>query len=233
MVVIPAADTNLAAEPSSPAQIRALIIDRQPLFLAALARLLKGPPLYATVLTEHRSDVGVETARSFPIDVVFCELHAEPLSAIDVARTLAQDGSRLPVIVLGDEADGGQLVAALATDAAGLFTKNANLDEFIVGVRAVVAGHRAVASGLVGRLLERLNEPVRDDRGRLAHHLSPTELEILAMVGEAKSITAIAASRGISHKTVRNHLARIYRKLELHGRTEAVLWATRMGLSRT
>ena len=233
MVVIPAADTNLAEERAAPTQMRALIIDRQPLFLAALAGLLKAPPLCASVMTEHRSDVGIEMARSLPIDVVFCELRAEPLSGIDVVQALAQDGSRLPVILLGDDADGGQLAAALATNAAGLFTKNANLDEFLVGVRAVVAGHRAVASGLVQRLLERLSDPVHDDRGRVAHQLSPTELEILAMVGEAKSITAIAASRGISHKTVRNHLAKIYRKLELHGRTEAVLWATRMGLSRT
>ena len=231
MVVIPAADTNLAEELAAPAPIRALIIDRQPLFLAALAGLLKAPPLCATVLTQDRSDVGLEMARSLPIDVVFCELRAEPVSGIEVVRAL--EGSRLPVILLGDDADGVQLVGALATGAAGLFTKNANLDEFLVGVRAVVAGHRAVASGLVQRLLERLGEPVRDDHGRHAHHLSPTELEILAMVGEAKSITAIAASRGISHKTVRNHLAKIYRKLELHGRTEAVLWAARMGLSRS
>ncbi|HEX2681166.1 MAG TPA: LuxR C-terminal-related transcriptional regulator, partial [Candidatus Dormibacteraeota bacterium] len=58
-----------------------------------------------------------------------------------------------------------------------------------------------------------------------------TELEILAMIGQARSIPAIAASRGISNKTVRNHLAKIYRKLELHGRTEAVLWAARMGIT--
>jgi DNA-binding CsgD family transcriptional regulator len=51
------------------------------------------------------------------------------------------------------------------------------------------------------------------------------------MIGQAQSIPSIAASRGISHKTVRNHLAKIYRKLDLHGRTEAMLWAARMGLT--
>jgi DNA-binding NarL/FixJ family response regulator len=51
------------------------------------------------------------------------------------------------------------------------------------------------------------------------------------MIGEAKSIPAIAASRGISHKTVRNHLANIYRKLDLRSRTEAMLCAARMGLT--
>ena len=77
-------------------------------------------------------------------------------------------------------------------------------------------------------LLERLPQQ------RIAQHqrnkLSPTELEILTMIGKAQSVPTIAASRGISNKTVRNHLAKIYQKLELHGRTEAVLWAARMGL---
>jgi DNA-binding NarL/FixJ family response regulator len=53
------------------------------------------------------------------------------------------------------------------------------------------------------------------------------------MIGRAQSVTSIATSRGISSKTVRNHLAKIYRKLELHGRTEAMLWAARQGLTRS
>ena len=67
--------------------------------------------------------------------------------------------------------------------------------------------------------------------GRTAGKLSTTEIEILTMIGRAQSVQSIATSRGISSKTVRNHLARIYRKLELHGRTEAMLWAARTGLT--
>jgi DNA-binding NarL/FixJ family response regulator len=51
------------------------------------------------------------------------------------------------------------------------------------------------------------------------------------MIGQAKSVQVIAAARGISHKTVRNHLANIYRKLQLRSRTEAMLCAARMGLT--
>jgi DNA-binding NarL/FixJ family response regulator len=61
--------------------------------------------------------------------------------------------------------------------------------------------------------------------------LSRTETEILAMVGAAKSVQSIATARGISQKTVRNHLANIYKKLELRSRTEAMLCAARMGLT--
>ena len=101
----------------------------------------------------------------------------------------------------------------------------------VVGVRAVVSGHRAIGSGLLVRLLERPTGLRAPESETFAGRLSPTELAILGMIGQAQSIPAIAANRGISHKTVRNHLAKIYRKLDLHGRTEAMLWAARMGLT--
>jgi DNA-binding NarL/FixJ family response regulator len=219
--------TQLQASPA----INALVIDRQPLFQAALANLLEAPPLCARVLSATRSDAGLEIVRAGSVELVFCELHAEPVSGVDLVETLAREGHAVPVILLGDEGDEPQLAAALATNVAGVFTKSAALEEFLVGVGAVVSGHRAIGSTLMGRLVERLAPPLAHESKRGGNRLSPTELEILTMVGQAHSIPAIAASRGISHKTVRNHLAKIYRKLELHGRTEAMLWAARMGLT--
>lgn len=209
-----------------------LVIDRQPLFLAALGSLLGAPPLCAHVLTTLRSDLALDIVRSESVDLIFCELNADPIPGVDLVRALAEEGPNVPVILLGDEGDQPQLAAALTTNVAGLFTKSAALDEFLVGVQTVLSGHRAIGSGLMGRLLERLGPPVSSESRRLASQLSPAELEILTMIGRAQSIPAIAASRGISHKTVRNHLAKIYRKLELHGRTEAMLWAARSGLTR-
>jgi len=166
--------------------------------------------------------------RAGGVDLVFCELRAEPLAGVEFVRTLAADGATPPVILLGDQDDGSELAGALATSAAGLFTKDAGLQEFLGGVQAVLSGHRAIGAGLMDLLLDRLNQPRTVPPPK--SQLSPTELEILSMIGRAQSVPSIASSRGISNKTVRNHLARIYRKLELHGRTEAVLWAARMGL---
>jgi DNA-binding NarL/FixJ family response regulator len=212
--------------------VRALIIDRQPLFLAALANLLEAEPLSAGVATASRSDVGLELTLAGNVDVVFCELRAEPLSGVDLVHALEEHGCRVPVVLLGDEGDEAQLTTALTTSVAGVFTKSSAVEEFLVGVRAVVSGHRAIGSGLLGRLLDRSNFVPAESR-QAADRLSRTELAILAQIAQAQSIPAIAASRGISHKTVRNHLAKIYRKLDLHGRTEAVLWAARMGLTES
>jgi DNA-binding NarL/FixJ family response regulator len=207
-----------------------LLIDGQPLFLAALGSLLTAPPVHARVQVAHDSDAGLEIALHGDVNLVFCEVRSEPIPAVEVAEKLAQLTPRVPVILLGEPEDERLLAAALQTSVAGLFTKNAPLEEFLVGVQTVLSGHRAVGSNLMGLVLARLSDTGSPAR-RQANHLSPTELDILTMIGEAKSIPVIAAARGISHKTVRNHLANIYRKLELRSRTEAMLMAARMGLT--
>lgn len=207
-----------------------LVVDRQPLFVAALASLLGAPPVSARIQVAYNSEVGLQIALLGGVQLVFCEVRAEPIAAVDLAQRLADLTPRVPVILLGDIEDEQLMTAALHTSVAGLFTKDAKLDEFLVGVRAVLSGHRAVGANLMSHVLARLAGHVPLAR-RPASQLSPTELDILTMIGEAKSIPVIAASRGISHKTVRNHLANIYRKLELRSRTEAMLCAARMGLT--
>jgi DNA-binding NarL/FixJ family response regulator len=237
VVVVPGhkPDSAVAPEPSQVADSAAegplvLIIDRQPLFLAALGTLLTAAPVSARLRYARESDDGLAIVEQGGVSLVFCELRAGPISALSLAERLAERTPKVPVIVLGDSEDEHLLSVAVQDGVAGVFTKDAALDEFLVGVSAVLAGHRAVGAKLMTRLLGRLAEQPTTLH-RTQKQLSATELDILRMVGQAQSIQAIALSRGISHKTVRNHLANIYRKLDLRSRTEAMLFAARMGLT--
>jgi DNA-binding NarL/FixJ family response regulator len=123
------------------------------------------------------------------------------------------------------------LLRALACGAAGFFTKDAAPNEFLDGVQAVCAGHYAVGSKLAAAALAafaggQAGADPSSDAG-----LSPAEQRILNLVGQAQSTRSIAEARGISEKTVRNHLANIYRKLDVKNRSEAILWSARMGLA--
>lgn len=231
MVVIPAPVARDGVESSGNGAIQTLIIDRQPLFLAALGSLLSAPTVGFQVLRALRSDVGLDAIRNGHVDLVCCEVNSEPIPGVELARILAEENSPTPVILLAEMDDEPHIAPALAAGVAGLFTKSADASEFVAGVRAILNGHRAIGSSVIQHILmSHASGNLRESR-RFGSQLSPTELEILSMIGQAQSIPAIAASRGISHKTVRNHLAKIYRKLELHGRTEAMLWAARMGLT--
>jgi DNA-binding NarL/FixJ family response regulator len=231
MVVVPGS----RAEPAAPARLGpsarpvVLVIDRQPLFRAALSRLLSAPPIMAHVKVVNDSKSGLEVAKLGGIHLTFCDVGIWPITAIDLAKELSALEPAVPLILLGDREDEEGMAIALQGRVAGLFTKDTPLDEFLSGVRAVLAGHRVVGANLMGHMLDRLATKTEETR-RSGGSLSPTELAILADVGQARSVSYIAASRGISPKTVRNHLVSIYRKLNLRSRTEAMLCAARMGL---
>jgi DNA-binding NarL/FixJ family response regulator len=215
----------------APARPRVLVVDGQPLFVEALAGLLARPPLSAIARTAGASDVALEILATQGADLVLCDLKVQPVPFRSFLTSLNDLPGRPPVILLADVEDEGSLVAAIDTDAAALFTKDSEPEQFLEGIRAVLAGHRALGDNVMRHLIGRLNgSEANGARAGLAQ-LSRTELDILAMVGAASSVQAIALARGISQKTVRNHLANIYRKLELRSRTEAMLCAARMGLT--
>ena len=210
---------------------RVIVVDGQPLFVEALAGLLARPPLSAVTGTASSSDAALALVAGTPADLVLCDLRVQPGPFRSFLAALRDLAPTPPVILLADGDDEDALVDEIDTDVAGLFTKDTEPAQFLDGVRAVLAGHRAIGSNVLRRLITRLNgSEAAAPRPGIAQ-LSPTEIDILAMVGAASSVEQIAQARGISQKTVRNHLANIYRKLELRSRTEAMLCAARMGLT--
>jgi DNA-binding NarL/FixJ family response regulator len=208
-----------------------MVVDGQSLFLEALAGLLARPPLGAAPRTASRSDQALDLLAAEPADLVLCDLRVQPLTFRAFLAAVRELPDAPAVIVLADVEDELALVAEMDTDVSGLFTKDCEPEQFLEGVRAVLAGHRAVGASVMRRVLARLNGTEATPQRPGLDQLSPTELDILAMVGGASSVEQIALTRGISQKTVRNHLANIYRKLDLRSRTEAMLCAARMGLT--
>ena len=210
---------------------RVVVVDGQTLFREALASLLARPPLFAVARTAVRSDEALELIADGGVELVLCDLRVQPVPFRAFLAALRDLPERPAVILLADGEDEQGLVAEIDSDVAGLFTKDSDPEQFLEGVRAVLAGHRAMGANVMRCLVARLNGAVAAAPRPGIDQLSPTELDILAMVGAASSVEQIAEARGISQKTVRNHLANIYRKLELRSRTEAMLCAARMGLT--
>lgn len=212
-----------------PASPRILVVDEQPLFGAAISRVLCAPPLNARV-TAYQKVPGLAELDPESVDLVLCALRPDPTASCQLARMLGDLPRAVPVVLLGEVEDEDLLVQSLPCGPAGMFTKDVALEEFLNGISAVLDGHQVMGLNLMRRLVRdlarRVSTPVHGDLAPL----SPTELGILSMVGEARPIAEIAAARGISTKTVRNHLASIYRKLKLNSRVEAMLLATRLGL---
>ena len=227
MVVVPRTNDRFSASRDC---LSVVLVDRRPLFLAALAAVIQDvcSPSSIEVFTE--SDGALELASKHSVDLLFCEVQAVPLAGAEVAAQLCRLGSKTRVILLGAEEDQDLIISSLGCGAAGFFSKAASPEEFVQGLDAVLAGHFVITRDLAPITLARLGRTRSAQLKQPLGQLSETERSILLMLAQAQSTRAIAASRGISPKTVRNHLASIYRKLAVRNRSEAIVWSARVGL---
>ncbi len=154
-------------------------------------------------------------------DVVLMDISLPDLDGIAVARRLATDCPRTLVIVLSMFADRATMRDARAAGVAGYLTKDCGIEEILEAIDGAAsgAGWRAVG-GPSG-------EPRPPDP---TYSLSRREVEVLQLVAEGKSTSAVGRELFISAKTVKNHLASIYDKLDARDRTQAVLQGLRLGL---
>jgi len=211
-------------------ELRVMLVDRHPLFLAALAELIRAGFPRAVIDITTDSEDALFVARARPIELLFCEARARPLSGADLAARVRAEGLPTKVVVLGDAEDQQLLVSGLGCGATGFFTKDAAPEVFHEGVKAVLAGHFVLGRELLPATLQRLAMKAQADTTGQIGKLSQAERRILGMIGQAQSTRSIAASRGITEKTVRNHLASIYRKLRIRNRSEAIVWSARAEL---
>ncbi|MBO0701798.1 MAG: response regulator transcription factor [Candidatus Dormibacteraeota bacterium] len=209
---------------------RVLLIDRQPLFVEALGSLLATPPLRAATAIATRSDDAVARAVSGSVDLVVCDVEAEPLDGPALVHALASQTPRVPVILLGELDQISSALPLLLEGASGLLTKDVATADLMAGVEAALAGHQVLGANLLPFAFapRAVAAPPAASAG---DRLSPAEREVLALIGRGRSVVEIAGIRRTSQKTVRNHMASIYRKLGLNNRVEAMLFAARIGLS--
>jgi DNA-binding NarL/FixJ family response regulator len=97
-------------------------------------------------------------------------------------------------------------------------------EELVRGVRAVVQGGAALEAGVAARLLERLAESEPDS------DLSAREIEVLRLLVAGASNKGIARQLCLSENTVKSHVSRIFTKLGVQSRAEAVAAALQRGL---
>jgi DNA-binding NarL/FixJ family response regulator len=211
-------------------ELRFMLVDRRPLFLAALGELIRAVCPRALIDVTTDSEHALSVALEHPIDLLLCEARATPLTGADLAARIRGEGLSTNIVLIGDPEDQQLLVSRLGCGADGFFTKDAAPEVFLDGVKAVLAGHFVLGPELLPAALQRLTGWGQADTPGELGQLSQAERGILSMVGQAQSTRAIAASRGISEKTVRNHLASIYRKLRIRNRSQAIVWSARAEL---
>jgi len=127
------------------------------------------------------------------------------------------------VVMLTMHIDRDIVDRAFKAGAVGYLTKDSSMSEVVDAIRLAADGDRPMSPALAQAMLDEAQRPPEGI-------ISAREEEVLQLVADGLGTAEIAERLFISQKTVKNHLASIYEKLDARDRTQAVLMAVRMGI---
>jgi DNA-binding NarL/FixJ family response regulator len=164
-------------------------------------------------------------------DVVLMDIRMPNLDGIEATRRIAAaDGAPRVLILTTFDLD-DYVYEALRAGASGFLLKDARAEELRHAVRTVAFGDALLSPTITRRLIENYTRrpPPQAHPAALAQ-LTPRELEVLRLVARGLSNTDIAHTLVVGDATVKTHVARIFSKLDLHDRAQAVVLAYESGL---
>ncbi|MEV6972773.1 response regulator transcription factor [Kitasatospora sp. NPDC093806] len=208
--------------------LRILLVDDHELFRAGLRQLLDRIDSL-TVVGEASSGADVLSAveRLAP-DVVLMDIGMPGTDGIEATRTLLARHPRVAVVMLTADDQDDSIVAAVRAGARGYLVKGAGLDDVRRAITAVSQGGALFGPEAAVQLLAQVRRPAPEREP--FPDLTPRELAVLTMLADGRNNASIANEFGLSMKTVRNYLSRIFGKLQVTDRAEAAVRARRAGL---
>lgn len=182
-------------------------------------------------------DEAVRLAKDLAPDVVLLDISLPSLSGIDACRQIGEALPRTKVVILTMHADAESFTSAMQAGASGYLVKANSLSELATALRLAAAGETVIAPQMKAVMLGEANRQAQaasaralGNGGASTRVITKREEEVLQLIADGCSTPEVAAQLYISQKTVKNHLASIYQKLDARDRTQAVLRAVRMGL---
>lgn len=201
-----------------------ILADDHKLIRDALRRQLEAEG--CTVVAEAQDgEEAVRLAETHRPEVVVMDVSMPVLDGIQATKMVHDRAPGIRILVLTMH---GELNRdAIAAGASGFLTKDSPMTEIVEAVKQVAGGETLMSPAIAGRALAELRTPAPT---RPDSPLTGREEEVLQLVADGRATTEIAADLFISAKTVKNHLASIYEKLDARDRTQAVLSGLRIGI---
>jgi RNA polymerase sigma factor (sigma-70 family) len=212
--------------------VKVLIVDDHPVFRDGLRQCLavrKSVRLLAAVGGGEEMWRAIRT-HGRP-DIVLMDVEMPGESGIQLTRELHERYPDVRVLMLTAFSDSERVFSALKAGAVGYLLKNVSPEELRTTVERAAAGEPMLSGEIAGRVLREFERERQQERDReqLAT-LTPREEEILKLLATGESNREIGQRLFISEQTVKNHVAGIFRKLQVNDRTKAAVLAVKFGL---
>jgi DNA-binding NarL/FixJ family response regulator/signal transduction histidine kinase len=210
-----------AADARGVAPVRVALIDDHALIREGVRRALEQSSGFEVVGEASNGLDGLRLIDEVRPDIVLLDVRMPVMDGLEVVRRLAGREDAPKVVVLTMAVHDEVVYEMIRAGARGYLLKDSHPDELLQALRTVQDGGSLIAPVAASRLAERL---------AVAAPLTAREREVLALVEHGLRNKEIAARLGVSEKTVQFHIANVFQKLGVQGRTEAVHVARQRGL---
>ncbi|WP_280268645.1 response regulator transcription factor [Nocardia wallacei] len=213
--------------------ITVLIADDQAMVRQGFGALLAAQSDISVIGDAENGKVAVEEAKRLRPDVVLMDVRMPEMNGLDAARAILAAHLDPPVRVLMlttfDIDD--YVYEALSLGASGFLLKDAPADELVRAVRVVSEGQALLAPTVTRRLIADVTRRrARPKPAPALGALTPREREVLELIAKGMSNTEIAEALFVAEQTVKTHVSKVFSKLELRDRAQAVVLAYESGL---
>ncbi|MBX3144666.1 MAG: response regulator transcription factor [Trueperaceae bacterium] len=212
---------------------RLLLCDDHAMFRQGLKSILETEPGFRVIGEAATGREAVRHALETQPDVILMDIQMPELDGVAATKAILSEWTDARVIILTMYRQDKYVFEAIKVGARGYMLKDADADDLISSIRAVAAGETLLDAEMAATILDEFHKLGQLDESE-DHRLSGLtgrEEDILRHLARGSSNQAIAASLGVSEKTVRNRLSEIFSKLRLNNRTQAALYALREGIA--
>jgi DNA-binding NarL/FixJ family response regulator len=211
--------------------IRVLIVDDQALVRGGFGMILGAQPDMDVVgLAEDGARAVALTAELAP-DVVLMDVRMPVMDGLEATRRiLADPAARTKVVMLTTFDLDEYVYAALVAGASGFLLKETRPEVLADAVRTVAGGEALLAPAVLRRLVDQHAGTVTSTDPERLSVLTEREIDVLRLIGRGASNVEISGALWVAESTVKTHVTRIFGKLALRDRAQAVVLAYETGL---
>lgn len=211
---------------------RVLLADDHTIVREGLRVLINALPGVEVVAETADGRATVDVARQLCPDVVVMDLAMPVLNGVDATRQIVASCPGVRVIALSMHSSRKFVLESLRAGASGYVPKESAFEELARAIEAVAAGQTYLSPRIAGLVVEDRIAPAGSTPPSAFAVLTPREREVLQLLAEGHTTKGIAASLGLSAKTVESHRRQIMHKLDLHSVAEITKYAVREGLTQ-
>jgi DNA-binding NarL/FixJ family response regulator len=196
------------------------IIDDEKELRESIATFINGSPGFRCVSAYGSADTALQRVPADKPDVVLMDINMPGMNGIECVERLKKMMPDVLIVMLTVYEDADQIFRALAAGAAGYLLKRLSPTKLLQAIREVHAGGSPMSNSIARKVVASFQKAKKLDENQ--PHLSPREQAVLDCLAKGLTYKQIADQLEISIDTIRTHLRRVYEKLHVQSRTEAV-----------